>query len=374
WGGQVVQLRFAISTDTSQTRTGWWIDDIDITNVDVPGACFPGSACVENPFVNIQPDGPVEACEGDQQMLTAGLSGGSGPFSYQWMLDGADIPGATSSTYPANDGGEHSYNVRVRADLCEHGTTDNASTEINWTDKPSFDGIQSASSAEDPICTMNLDWDDADTLCVGPITYTIYRDTESPVFPTPANRIAFGLGDTSYVDSDDLVNRNVYHYLVQAVEGSTGQPDGNTGEASGTASGLGGFFAYETAGASGPPPAPTGELGTQPLRVDYVSGFNVMHITWDAGSCPAPNYNLLYGNLGDVASHSLLDSRCSIGTTGSHSWPGPPSQDLFFLIVGTNGLGIESSWGLDSALGERGGAEASGECNSEVKDTSSTCP
>ena len=139
------------------------------------------------------------------------------------MRDGEDIPDATSSTYMANDGGEHSYNVRVRADLCEHGTTDNASTIISWTDKPSFDGIQSATSAQDPICTMNLDWNDAESLCPGPVTYTIYRDTESPVYPTQESRIAFGLTDTTYVDMDGLENRGVYHYLVQAIEGSTGE-------------------------------------------------------------------------------------------------------------------------------------------------------
>ena len=43
WSGQDVQLRFAMSSDTSKDRQGWWIDDVSITQVDVPGVCPPGN-------------------------------------------------------------------------------------------------------------------------------------------------------------------------------------------------------------------------------------------------------------------------------------------------------------------------------------------
>ena len=35
-------------------------------------------------------------------------------------------------------------------------------------------------SVDDP-CTIDLEWDPASTVCAGPITYRIYRDTSSPV-------------------------------------------------------------------------------------------------------------------------------------------------------------------------------------------------
>ncbi|HSL18892.1 MAG TPA: hypothetical protein VLB51_13380 [Methylomirabilota bacterium] len=39
WDGQEVLLRWRLSTDTSVTYAGWWVDDIAITEVAVPGTC-----------------------------------------------------------------------------------------------------------------------------------------------------------------------------------------------------------------------------------------------------------------------------------------------------------------------------------------------
>ena len=39
WAGQDVLIRWLLSTDTAVTGAGWWIDDIEITNVGVPGDC-----------------------------------------------------------------------------------------------------------------------------------------------------------------------------------------------------------------------------------------------------------------------------------------------------------------------------------------------
>ncbi len=38
------QVRWRLSSDTSVEQTGWWIDDITITNVQIPGPCTTGSA------------------------------------------------------------------------------------------------------------------------------------------------------------------------------------------------------------------------------------------------------------------------------------------------------------------------------------------
>ena len=34
-----MQLRWVLSSDSNTRGTGWWIDDIEITNVGVPGDC-----------------------------------------------------------------------------------------------------------------------------------------------------------------------------------------------------------------------------------------------------------------------------------------------------------------------------------------------
>jgi hypothetical protein len=48
--------------------------------------------------------------------------------------------------------------------------------------------------------------------------------------------------------------------------------------------------------------------------------------------------------------------------------------DLFFIVVGTNRAGTESSWGTDSLSGERNGETPSGQCGVVAKDASGSCP
>jgi hypothetical protein len=126
---------------------------------------------------------------------------------------------------------------------------------------------------------------------------------------------------------------------------------------------------------SGPPPAPDGAGGTTPLRgYRLTPSGDTVEVTWDSSSCTAAEYNLLYGELGDVAGYIFGGSVCSIGTTGTYSWSGVPAADLFFLVVGTDGAGTESSWGVDGLGIERNGMTDSGECSTTSKEISTSCP
>ena len=98
----------------------------------------------------------------------------------------------------------------------------------------------------------------------------------------------------------------------------------------------------------------------------------VIDLTWDA-SCGATDYNLLFGDLQDVSSYALQGGVCSLGTAGNFSWNSLPAGNLFFLIVGTDGSGTESSWGQDRGSGERNGNVASGECGASAKDPTNLC-
>ena len=49
-----------------------------------------------------------------------------------------------------------------------------------------------------------------------------------------------------------------------------------------------------------------------------------------------------------------------------------PAGNLFYLIVGTDGIAIESSWGSTS-FGERNGINASGQCGVTAKEISNVC-
>jgi hypothetical protein len=373
WGGQVVKLRFALSTDGSQNGAGWWIDDIRITQVDVPGACTTGSSCADNPFVDVVPDGPVTVCEGDEQTLTAVLTGGNGPFQYRWTRDGIEIPGADGPTLVVNDTGSHLYNVRVRAPVCDDEVTDGSFTQVEWQFAPEFAGITSAEDGQLSTCTIDLAWDAAQSACPGPVVYSIYRSEDSPVATTAENLLASGLTGLSYTDAVGLRSGFAYHYLVRAVEASTGGQDGNTVEASVSPAGPGGTSCVT--GQPGPPPAPDGRDGTTPLGGSRLSANgDVIELTWDASSCPAPGYNLIYGDLADVSSYSISGGRCGLGTAGSYTWSAVPSGDLFFLVVGSSGFGTEGSWGFDSNLVERNGLVPSGVCFSSTKIISTTCP
>jgi hypothetical protein len=124
-----------------------------------------------------------------------------------------------------------------------------------------------------------------------------------------------------------------------------------------------------------PSPVPNGSLGTLPLTADRVttSGDQVL-IDWDAGTCPAANYNLLYGNLSDVSTYSLLGSECVLGGSGSYLWTGVPANDLFWLVVGEDPTSVyESSWGTSSAGTERNAGAPSAMCNSTTRDDTLEC-
>ena len=91
------------------------------------------------------------------------------------------------------------------------------------------------------------------------------------------------------------------------------------------------------------------------------------------GGCGAADYNLLYGDLAAVGTYALSGSECSIGAAGSFDWTAVPGGDLYFLLVGVDANGTESSWG-EGALGERSGLTSSGMCGSTVKEITNVCP
>lgn len=124
-----------------------------------------------------------------------------------------------------------------------------------------------------------------------------------------------------------------------------------------------------------PPPVPDGANGTAPLRADRLTAAgDTIQIGWDAASCPATGYNLIYGDLANVAAYALSGGACTMGTSGAYAWTGVPAGDLFFLAVGTDGAGTEGSWGVDGANQERNGPVPSGLCGVTAKDASGSCP
>ena len=128
-------------------------------------------------------------------------------------------------------------------------------------------------------------------------------------------------------------------------------------------------------GSTGPVSAPDGRLGTGQLRGDRLDlTGDTLDVNWDAASCGGTDYNLIYGDLANVSSVAIDGSVCSIGASGNFTWSAVPTGSQFFLVVGSDGAGTESSWGVDSLGGERNGLSASGECATVAKETSGSCP
>jgi subtilisin-like proprotein convertase family protein len=119
---------------------------------------------------------------------------------------------------------------------------------------------------------------------------------------------------------------------------------------------------------AGPPPAvPDGSVGAGRTA----SG---VHLFWDAVTCPAKNYHLLYGALQNVSSYALSGAVCGLGPLGGYDWIGPPSGDLWFLIVGDDTAAREGTWGTNGAGAYRAGMVASGLCGFTTRSNVGACP
>jgi hypothetical protein len=127
------------------------------------------------------------------------------------------------------------------------------------------------------------------------------------------------------------------------------------------------------ASSSAPPPVPDGIVGT-PLRASRanLSG-SAIQLQWDVTSCPAAGYHLLYGPLSGVAAPTISGAKCALGTSGSYSWSGVPSSNLWFLLVGDDANATEGSWGLRSDGTPIGGNTASGLCGFAARDNAGAC-
>ena len=236
WNSQSVLLRWVLSTDSSGTATGWWVDDISITNVQVPGTCASGSSCANNPTaVDVTPNGPLTLCTGTGQLLTATPTGGTG-LTYQWTKDGSDISGATSPTTTVNDTGTHAYNCKVKGTGCSTALTDGSGTSITWQSAPTFAGLTSVTNPQNATCTLNLGWSAGSSPC-GAVTYNVYRSISSGFTPGVANRIASYVSGISYSDASSLVSGTTYYYVVRAITASNGVEETNLVQMSGAPTG-----------------------------------------------------------------------------------------------------------------------------------------
>jgi fibronectin type 3 domain-containing protein len=102
---------------------------------------------------------------------------------------------------------------------------------------PNFAGLTSVTNSALATCTLSLAWSAGSAWCGGPLTYNVYRSTTTPFTPAAGNRIASGLGTTSYTDATGLANGTTYYYIVRAVDSAIGAEETNVVTKSGSPTG-----------------------------------------------------------------------------------------------------------------------------------------
>ena len=96
-------------------------------------------------------------------------------------------------------------------------------------------------------------------------------------------------------------------------------------------------------------------------------------VGWDASSCTATGYKLLYGPLSSVSSYAIGGSVCALGTSGTATWSAVPAGDLWYAVVATDDAGTEGSWG-DASAGPMGGTTPSAQCGDSARNNAGACP
>ena len=93
-------------------------------------------------------------------------------------------------------------------------------------------------------------------------------------------------------------------------------------------------------------------------------------LSWD-DQCGPVTAKVIYGPLDQVTTLTPTGHACAIANP--HVLDLAAVGDFWFIVIGEDGAGIESSWGT-SSFGERNALSASGTCGSTVKDITAVCP
>ena len=136
--------------------------------------------------------------------------------------------------------------------------------------------------------------------------------------------------------------------------------------------GSGMFIAYADSGLA-PPPVPDGKsVPGMPLRASrHANGTDVV-VTWDVTSCPADDYNLFSGPLGQVDTVAITAAECGLGAGGTAVFT-PPTGDSFFVVSSVTASGTSSGQGRDGEDQPRPSSGV-GFCGIVEQDDTGSCP
>ncbi|HEX5044555.1 MAG TPA: hypothetical protein VFV75_16750 [Candidatus Polarisedimenticolaceae bacterium] len=170
-----------------------------------------------------------------------------GPVPGSWTVERAEgtcaspglyrplgrVPGTQNDFVDTTVQGGFTYAYRVRGATDAEGRcqalTNSGCVQATATGTcslpPSFAGAQSAASAAQASCGIQVSWTPGTSGC--PLTpnlrYNVYRGTTPDFVPSAANRVADCVSGTSdYLDQDAVASGVTYFYVVRAEDESTG--------------------------------------------------------------------------------------------------------------------------------------------------------
>jgi hypothetical protein len=121
------------------------------------------------------------------------------------------------------------------------------------------------------------------------------------------------------------------------------------------------------------PPVPDGSPGA-PMRASRGAVATAIDLTWDVSGCAPAGHHVVYGALSGLPSYQVAGGVCGIGSTGSFSWAGVPAGDLWFVVVGDNGLTTEGLWATTSSGGPMNATTPSLTCGMTNRINLTACP
>ena len=221
WSGQNVLLRWTISSDTSVNGTGWWVDDIAITDVSVPGECTPSTAPLPGAFGK---SSPANGATGQPLSLTLTWGVSSDATGYEYCLDttddsscdGAWVNVDNSTSAPVSGlAAETTYHWQVRAVNANGTTAANSGTWWSFTTLAplpgSFGKLEPANGAVDQPLTLDFFWEES----AGATSYRFCVDTTDDGSCSPWT----DLGSTLMVQVPGFDTGTTYYWQVEAVNG-----------------------------------------------------------------------------------------------------------------------------------------------------------
>jgi hypothetical protein len=122
-----------------------------------------------------------------------------------------------------------------------------------------------------------------------------------------------------------------------------------------------------TANSASPPGVQNGLAGTAMQGSKLSADGANLHITWDT-SCVGTQYGIVYGTSENIpSSYSgtyTPAGGCTIGNSGTYDWNSSPSVPstgyLWWIVVATDGAGVEGAWGKNSGNVDRTGPGTNG--------------